>query len=70
MQAIEGTTADLETLLRGYLAAGPVVCAVRSLGEQAVREALAGPLAPLRTSTGGYRIEDELHYLIAVRRQT
>jgi ubiquinone/menaquinone biosynthesis C-methylase UbiE len=56
---------DLETLLRGYLAAGPIVRAVRSSGEQAVRKALAGALAPLRMSTGGYRIEDELRYLIA-----
>jgi ubiquinone/menaquinone biosynthesis C-methylase UbiE len=56
---------DLETLLRGYLAAGPIVRAVRSAGEQDVREALARALAPLRMSTGGYRIEDELRYLIA-----
>lgn len=56
---------DLETLLRGYLAAGPIVRAVRGSGERAVREALTGALAPLRMSSGGYRIEDELRYLIA-----
>jgi hypothetical protein len=53
-------------MLGGYLAAGPVVRAVRALGEQAVRDALTEALRPLRTSTGGIRIEDELRYLIAV----
>jgi hypothetical protein len=56
---------DLETLLRGYLAAGPIVRAMRSSGEAAVREALTAALAPLRMASGGYRIEDELRYLIA-----
>jgi hypothetical protein len=36
-----------------------------ALREQAVRAALTDALAPLRMSTGGYRIEDELRYLIA-----
>jgi hypothetical protein len=57
---------DIETALRGYLAAGPVVHAVRALGEQAIRDALTESLRPLRTSTGGVRLEDELRYLIAV----
>jgi ubiquinone/menaquinone biosynthesis C-methylase UbiE len=57
---------DLETALRGYLAAGPVVRAVRASGEQVVRDALTESLRPLRTSTGGVRLEDELRYLIAV----
>lgn len=56
---------NLETLLRGYLAHGSIMRVVRSSGERAVREALAGALAPLRTSTGGYRFEDEYRYLIA-----
>jgi ubiquinone/menaquinone biosynthesis C-methylase UbiE len=56
---------DLETLLRGYLAAGPIVRAMRSSGEAVIRDALTVALAPLRKSTGGYRIEDELRYLIA-----
>jgi SAM-dependent methyltransferase len=57
---------DMETALRGYLAAGPVVRAARTLGAQAVRDALTEFLRPLRTSTGGVRLEDELRYLIAV----
>ncbi len=58
---------DTDTLLRGWLSVGPVRAAVRNAGEDAVREALTGAVAPLRTSTGGYRIEDEFRYLIARR---
>jgi SAM-dependent methyltransferase len=56
---------DVDTFLRGYLAAGPIVSACRSLGYEAVREALAEGVRPLVTAAGGVRIEDELRYLIA-----
>jgi SAM-dependent methyltransferase len=56
---------DLDTFLRGYLGAGPIVGATRSLGEQAVRDALTEGVRPLMTASGGVRIEDELRYLIA-----
>lgn len=56
---------DLDTFLRGYLAAGPIVRATRSLGEQAVRDALTQGVRPLITASGGVRIEDELRYQIA-----
>jgi ubiquinone/menaquinone biosynthesis C-methylase UbiE len=56
---------DLDTFLRGYLAAGPLVGAGRELGDQAVRDALAEGVRPLITVAGGVRIEDELCYLIA-----
>ncbi|MGH2946552.1 MAG: class I SAM-dependent methyltransferase [Solirubrobacteraceae bacterium] len=56
---------DLATFLRGYLAAGPIVRACRSLGDQAVRDALTEGVRPLITASGGVRIEDELRYLIA-----
>jgi hypothetical protein len=36
---------------------------VRNAGE----EALTGAFAPLRTSSGGYRVEDEYRYAIAKR---
>ena len=39
--------------------------AVRNAGEAAVRGALTGAFASLRTSSGGYRIEDEYRYVIA-----
>jgi ubiquinone/menaquinone biosynthesis C-methylase UbiE len=56
---------DLETLLRGYLAHGSVVRAVRSSDEPRVREALSEGVRPLITPSGGVRIEDEYRYLIA-----
>ena len=56
---------DLDTLLRAWLSIGPVRPAVRNAGEDAVRDALARAFAPLRTSSGGYRIEDEYRYVIA-----
>jgi ubiquinone/menaquinone biosynthesis C-methylase UbiE len=56
---------DLATLLRAWLSIGPVRLAVRNAGEAAVRDALTGAFAPLRTSSGGYRIEDEYRYVIA-----
>ena len=55
---------DLDTMLRAWLSIGPVRLAVRNAGEQAVREALTSAFAPLRTSTGGYRVEDEYRYVI------
>ena len=58
---------DLETVLRAWLSIGPVRLAVRNAGEAAVREALTSAFAPLRTSSGGYRIEDEYRWVIAKR---
>ena len=56
---------DLETLLRGYLAHGSIVRAVRSSGEQRVRDALTDGVRGLVTASGGVRIEDEYRYLVA-----
>ena len=56
---------DLETLLRGYLAHGSVVRAMRSSDEPRVREALSEGVRSLITESGGVRIEDEYRYLIA-----
>ena len=56
---------NLETMVRGYLAAAPFVRAMRTSSEDAVREALTEALRPLETSTGRYRLEDEVRYLIA-----
>ena len=56
---------DLETMLRGYMAAAPFVRAARAAGDEAVRAALIEALGPLETSTGSYRLKDELRYLIA-----
>jgi hypothetical protein len=56
---------DLDTFLRGYLAAGPIVSAIRTLGEESVRVALTEGVRPLMTASGGVRFEDEYRYLIA-----
>ncbi|MGH2920209.1 MAG: class I SAM-dependent methyltransferase [Solirubrobacteraceae bacterium] len=57
---------DLETMVRGYMAAAPFVRATRAAGEDAVREALTEALRPLEAPSGRYRLEDEVRYLIAV----
>jgi SAM-dependent methyltransferase len=56
---------DLEILLRGYLAHGSVVRAVRNSDERRVREALSEGVRSLITASGGVRIADEYRYLIA-----
>jgi ubiquinone/menaquinone biosynthesis C-methylase UbiE len=56
---------DLDTFLRGYLAAGPIVSAIRTLGEKPVRNALTEGVRQLMTASGGVRFEDEYRYLIA-----
>lgn len=57
---------NLETMVRGYLAAPPFVRAARAADKEAVREALVEALRPLETASGRYRLEDEVRYLIAV----
>lgn len=57
---------NLETMVRGYMAAPPFVRAARGAGEDAVREALVEAVRPLETSSGRFRLEDEVRYLIAV----
>ena len=56
---------DLGTLLRGMLAAPPWRRAARAVGEEAVREAVAARAEPFADSTGRYRLEEEIRYLIA-----
>lgn len=56
---------DLDTFLRGYLATGPIVSAIRTLGEEPVRDALTEGVRPLMTASSGVRFEDEYRYLIA-----
>jgi ubiquinone/menaquinone biosynthesis C-methylase UbiE len=64
LEVVEEYT-DLETLLRGYLAHGSIVRAVRSSDEQRVRDALTDGVRGLTTAGAGVRIEDEYRYLIA-----
>lgn len=56
---------DDESLLRAMLASGPATLAIRTSGEDAVREAALDASAPYRTGDGGYRIETEWRYVTA-----
>jgi SAM-dependent methyltransferase len=57
--------ADLETALRGLLSPGPAVRAIRNSSEQQVREAVTNAIAPFKSVSGEYRLENEFRYLIA-----
>ena len=56
---------NLETMLRGYLAAPPFVRAARAAGAGAVRDALTEALRPLEGPDGRYRLTEEIRYLVA-----
>ncbi|MEX2211653.1 MAG: methyltransferase domain-containing protein [Gaiellaceae bacterium] len=56
---------DEAALLSATLASGPATLAMRTSGEDAVREAALQAAAPFRTADGGYRIETEWRYVTA-----
>jgi ubiquinone/menaquinone biosynthesis C-methylase UbiE len=56
---------DEEALMRGMLAPGGVREAIRHSGEARVASAIAHALEPKRRPDGGYRLENEWHYLLA-----
>ena len=53
--------------LRGMLSAGPVVLAIKTSGEERVRAAVLEAIAPYRTATGGYRLQNKFRYVSAQR---
>ena len=57
--------ADEPALMRSLLSSAPAVIAARTSGEQAVRHAIRGAMAPFLTADGGYRVENEWHHLLA-----
>jgi len=57
--------ADDDALARALLSPGGIVRAVDVAGEDAVRAAIVDAMAPYRTPDGGYRLENEWHYLLA-----
>jgi SAM-dependent methyltransferase len=59
------TYPNLETLLRGVMAAPPMVRAAHAVGDDAVRGALAETFRAFQTETGSYAVEEEVRYLIA-----
>lgn len=56
---------DEQTLVRSMLSPGGVAEAIQTSGEEAVARAIVEALAPCRTPSGGYRLENEWHYLVA-----
>ena len=55
---------DEQTLLRGMLSPGGVTEAIRHSGERVVADGILGALAPHRQPDGGYRLENEWHFLL------
>jgi SAM-dependent methyltransferase len=56
---------DEQTALRGLLSSGPAIRAIQSRGEEAVRDVILGVLAPFKTGSGGYHLENSFRYMIA-----
>jgi SAM-dependent methyltransferase len=56
---------DEETLGRGMMSAGGIAKLVGPTREAAVRRQIVEALAPYRTTDGGYRLENEFHFLVA-----
>jgi len=56
---------DLDTALKGMLSAGPAERAIRSSSMEKARDAITGAIAPFRTASGGYRLNNVFRYLIA-----
>jgi SAM-dependent methyltransferase len=56
---------DSDTAWKAISSAGPTVMAVRSAGEEQVRQAVLDALRPFRTATGGYQEENTYRYVIA-----
>jgi SAM-dependent methyltransferase len=56
---------DLDTALKGMLSAGPAERAIRSSSLEKARDAITGAIAPFRTASGGYRLNNVFRYLIA-----
>lgn len=64
LEFVEGYP-NLDTILRGVMAAPPMVRAARAVGHDTVREALAETFRAFQTPTGSYALEEEIRYLIA-----
>jgi SAM-dependent methyltransferase len=58
---------NLETLLRGVMAAPPMVRAGRIVGDDAVRDALTDVFHSFKTPTGSFVLKEEVRCLIARR---
>jgi SAM-dependent methyltransferase len=56
---------DRETMLRAHLSSGPAAKAIRAVGETRAVAAASDAVAPFRTATGGYALENSWRYLLA-----
>jgi SAM-dependent methyltransferase len=56
---------DRETAVRGLMSPGPSTLAVEAAGKGAVRGAIESALEPFRLASGGYRLENVVHCLLA-----
>ena len=57
---------DEEIALKALCSAGPVVRAIRAVGEPKVYDAVLTSLVPYKLGTGGYRQRNTMRYFIAV----
>jgi SAM-dependent methyltransferase len=56
---------DHETALRAHLSSGPAAKAIGTAGEDRVAAAVADAIAPFRTASGGYALENSWRYVVA-----
>jgi SAM-dependent methyltransferase len=56
---------DEKTMVRALLAAAGLALVAEQVGGGIVERAMGEALAPYRTQAGGYRLENEWHYLVA-----
>lgn len=59
------TYPDDETAWKTINSSGPLAAAVRTAGEETVKQAVLASLTPFKTLDGGYRQENLFHYVIA-----
>lgn len=56
---------DEKIALRGLLSSGPAIRAIQEKDEDIVRDLILKVIAPFKTSSGGYYLTNNFHYLIA-----
>jgi len=59
------TYPDNETAWKTISSSGPLVAAIRTAGEETIKQAVLTSLVPFKTQDGGYRQENLMHYVIA-----
>jgi SAM-dependent methyltransferase len=62
--------ADEASALRCLLGSGPAIIAMRTSGAEHVHKAVLDAIAPFKTSSGAYRLNNKFRYLIAQRRES